>query len=393
MAEIVVMPKIGLTAREALLKEWLVQEGDVVSEGDVLFEIETDKIASEVESPASGVLLRRIEPDVVVSVGSPIAVIGEAGEDVSDVTLFSPAETPSAEEEAEPSSEDARPVGTPADAGDIRLKASPAARNRAKELGIDLATISGSGPGGRITQKDIDLAVQARPGSEAPSVASVARTEEPTRLRRAIAEAMSISAAIPQFSLERDVDITDLRAALVARSSDPERSISVADAIGAATARAIRMHGVFLRSWDEGMFRYADGVHLGLAVAVDGGLIVPVLRDADLLSVDAFSEARRDLQERTLEGKLRAEEATGAVFTISNLGPLGVDRFRALVNPPESGILALGRARVVDGRQIVAMNLSADHRVVDGAQGARLLSEIVRLIEDQEGRAGLLSSP
>jgi pyruvate dehydrogenase E2 component (dihydrolipoamide acetyltransferase) len=389
MAEIVVMPKIGLTAREALLKEWLVQEGDTVSEGDLLFEIETDKIASEVESPASGVLLRRIEPDVTVSVGSPIAVIGEVGEDVSDVVLFSPAQTPSGEVDAQ--REDEPSNAQSGDAGDARLKASPVARKRAKELGIDLTTISGTGPGGRITQKDIDLAGQARPDSAVPSTASV-RTEEPTRLRRAIAEAMSISATIPQFSLERDVDITDLRAALAARADDPEHSISVADAIGAATARAIRLHGVFLRSWDEGMFRYADGVHLGLAVAVDGGLIVPVLRDADMLSVEAFSEARRDLQERTLAGKLRAEEATGAVFTISNLGPLGVDRFRALVNPPESGILALGKARVVDGRQIVAMNLSADHRVVDGAQGARLLSVIVRLIEDEEARAGLLST-
>jgi pyruvate dehydrogenase E2 component (dihydrolipoyllysine-residue acetyltransferase) len=390
MAEIVVMPKIGLTAREALLKEWLAEEGDAVSEGDLLFEIETDKIASEVESPASGVLLRRIEPDVLVSVGSPIAVIGEAGEDVSDVTLFSPADTTPAE--VDPQREDAPSAGRPGDVGDARLKASPVARKRAKELGIDLTTVSGSGPGGRITQKDIDLAAQAQPGSAVPSAASGARIEEPTRLRRAIAEAMSISATIPQFSLERDLDITDLRAALAARASGPEQSISVADAIGAATARAIRLHGVFLRSWDEGMFRYADGVHLGLAVAVDGGLIVPVLRDADMLSVDAFSEARRDLQERTLAGKLRAEEAMGAVFTISNLGPLGVDRFRALVNPPESGILALGRARAVNGRQIVAMNLSADHRVVDGAQGARLLSVIARLIEDEEGRAGLLST-
>jgi pyruvate dehydrogenase E2 component (dihydrolipoamide acetyltransferase) len=219
------------------------------------------------------------------------------------------------------------------------------------------------------------------------------RVEEPTRLRTAIAAAMSISATVPQFSLERDVEITDLRKILADRSVGLDASLSLADAIGVATARAIGRHTVFLRQWDEGAFRHADGIHLGIAVALDDGLIVPVLRHADGLSIEEFSSARRDLQDRTLAGKLGADESAGAVLTISNLGPFGVDRFRALVNPPESGILAIGRARSIEGKLIVTLDLSADHRVVDGVQGARLLGEIARLLEEPDGHRELLATP
>jgi pyruvate dehydrogenase E2 component (dihydrolipoamide acetyltransferase) len=390
MAEIVVMPRIGLTAREGLLRVWLVEEGESVDAGHVLFEVETDKIVIEVESPASGILLRRIAADVVVGVGQPIAVIGASGEDVSGVELFSADLTPTGEEVSDlgtigPEGLEAT-VDIAGDAG--RLKASPVARKRAKQLGVDLATIAGSGPGGRITTSDIDDAVVSphpRP--------SGGRVEEPTRLRTAIAAAMSISATVPQFSLERDVEITDLRKILADRSVGLDASLSLADAIGVATARAIGRHTVFLRQWDEGAFRHADGIHLGIAVALDDGLIVPVLRHADGLSIEEFSSARRDLQDRTLAGKLGADESAGAVLTISNLGPFGVDRFRALVNPPESGILAIGRARSIEGKLIVTLDLSADHRVVDGVQGARLLGEIARLLEEPDGHRELLATP
>lgn len=406
MAEIVVMPKIGLTAREAVLREWLVEEGDSVAAGDVLFEIETDKIVSEVESPASGVLLRRIDPDVVVGVGEPIAVIGEPGEDVAGITLFAaapPTEEGSETGRSEEAEEREAATGSAAAVGDVRPKASPMARKRAKQLGVDLTTVAGSGPGGRITMKDIDDAAAALSrggtatlaGSPGPTAARAAggRSEEPSRLRIAIAAAMLLSAAVPQFSLERDVDVDDLRSILASNSMGLDASLSFADAIGVATARAIGRHAVFLRQWDEGSFRYADGVHLGLAVAVEDGLIVPVLRDADRLSIEAFSAARRNLQARTLAGKLGADEASGAVFTISNLGPFGVDRFRALVNPPESGILAVGRARSVEGRLVLTLSLTADHRVVDGAQGARLLGEIARYLEEPDGHRELFASP
>jgi pyruvate dehydrogenase E2 component (dihydrolipoamide acetyltransferase) len=389
MAEIVVMPRIGLTAREGLLRVWLVEEGESVDAGHVLFEVETDKIVIEVESPASGILLRRIAADVVVGVGQPIAVIGASGEDVSGVELFSADLTPTGEEVSDLGTIGPEGLEATVDIADAgRLKASPVARKRAKQLGVDLATIAGSGPGGRITTSDIDDAVVSphpRP--------SGGRVEEPTRLRTAIAAAMSISATVPQFSLERDVEITDLRKILADRSVGLDASLSLADAIGVATARAIGRHTVFLRQWDEGAFRHADGIHLGIAVALDDGLIVPVLRHADGLSIEEFSSARRDLQDRTLAGKLGADESAGAVLTISNLGPFGVDRFRALVNPPESGILAIGRARSIEGKLIVTLDLSADHRVVDGVQGARLLGEIARLLEEPDGHRELLATP
>ncbi len=400
MAEIVVMPKIGLTAREALLREWLVEEGASVVEGAPLFEIETDKIVSEVESPASGILLRRIDPDVIVGVGEPIAVIGESDEDVSGIRLFSPRDT-AVQTGAVTQSGDSpeQPETSRGEASDIRLKASPLARRRAAELGVDLATIAGSGPGGRITMKDIEDAAQAPASGAAVTAISVpptpaaGRTEEPSRLRKAIASAMSVSAAIPQFSLDRDVEVTNLRSVLAGRSIGLESPLSLVDAVGVATARAIVKHEAFQRQWEDGWFRYTDGVHLGIAVAVEDGLIVPVLRDADRLTIEAFSMARRDLQARTSAGRLRAEESTGAVFTVSNLGPLGVDRFRALVNPPESGILAIGRARSMQGRVMMTLSLSADHRVVDGAQGAHLLMDIARFLEDPEGLSELFSRP
>jgi pyruvate dehydrogenase E2 component (dihydrolipoamide acetyltransferase) len=374
VAEVVVMPKLGLTAKEALLSTWLVEVGGTVAVGDPLCEIETDKITNEMESPGAGTLLARIDPDVVVPVGAPIAVIGAPGEDVADISLFAtPAPAGAASAEGDPAESAVAPAETgvaPAP-GAGRIAASPVARRRAEELGVPLESILGTGPGERITLDDVEAA-----GVRDTAVVS----EEPSRLRRAIAEAMSLSAAIPQFTLEREVDVTDLLERLEG-SADPQVP-SVADAIGVAAARAIRVHSAFLRSWADGAFARHDDVHLGVAVAVDDGLIVPVVRRADRMGAGTFAAVRRSLQERTRAGKLASAEVTGAVFTISNLGPLGVDRFRALVNPPESAILGIGRVREISGRRIVSLSLSADHRVVDGAQGARLLGEIARQLEE-----------
>ena len=399
MAEVVVMPKIGLTAREALLREWLVDVGGEVAAGDPLCEIETDKIVNEMESPASGVLLKRTEIELVVPVGKPIAVIGALGEDVDDIALFSGEEL-DAEAQARPEEANERSPALAAESSvarevpaSERIATSPVARRRAKELGVDLDTVIGTGPGGRVTRNDVEAAADARPAASAVEPASATTTEQPSKLRLAIAAAMAASASVPQFSLERDTDVTDALSRLRSRSEDRERSISIADAIGLAAARGIRSHPEFLRSWSDGMFEVSADVAIGLAIAVDDGLIVPVLHGADQLDLEAFSEHRRNLQERTLEGRLTTQESSGAVFTISNLGPLGVDRFRDLVNPPESGILALGRARQLEGRSIMTLTLSADHRVVDGAQGARLLGTIARLIEEPDGVDELLASP
>jgi pyruvate dehydrogenase E2 component (dihydrolipoamide acetyltransferase) len=377
MPQIVVMPKMGLTATEAELSSWLVEIEQEVSEGDLLCEIETDKITNEVESPASGVLLKRIEPGVVVPVGEPIAVLGTQGEDVSGIRLYGADKdrvaAPAAGPEAGAEERSDEPAGG-------RVKSSPAARQRAQELGVSLEELVGSGPGGRVTLEDV----------EAASESTGKAYEEPSRLRRAIARSMSLSASVPQFSLERDVVVGDLAARLEDYQPRDETRPGIADAIGVALCRGLRGQPRFLRSWVGDRFEIHRDVNVGIAVALEEGLIVPVMRGADRLTLAEFAVARRDLQERVREGRLSSAEASGAVFTLSNLGPLGVDRFTALVNPPESGILAVGRVHSREGRRRLTLTLSADHRVVDGADGARLLAEIAHSLEDEAGVAGLV---
>lgn len=387
MAEIVVMPKMGLTAREGRIESWLVEVGGQVGVGDALLEVETDKVTAEIESPASGVLLRRTDAGLVVAVGEPIAVIGEAEEDVSSIELISLDRQRSSPASGVVTGEPATgPERRDAVRGDPRMKVSPVARKRAAMLGVDLSTVQGSGPGGRITVSDVEDAAVGPRATVMPAAVEAGappdRRVEASRLRKAIAATVSLSAAVPQFSLERDVDVGGLSRSLAERFAAASPKPGLADAIGVATARAVRRHEEFLRQWDDGWFRYVEGVHLGIAVALGDGLVVPVIRDADRLSIDGFAAVRRQVQKDAIDGKLGSAAVAGAAFTISNLGPFGVDRFRALVNPPESGILALGRARDVMGRLTITLCLSADHRVVDGLQGARLLDAISLQLED-----------
>ena len=374
MAEVVVMPKLGLTMEHGELVGWLKEVGEAVSLGERLCEVETDKLTVEVESPAPGVLLARIEPGAEIPVGAPVAIVGAPGEDISAIRLFDHsdplADTPavpvlehSAESPADPRAA-ANLAGSPS---------SPAARKRAAELGVEMSLIRGTGPGGRVTLADVEAA--ARDGGVKSG--GPAAPAAPSRLRLATAEIMSISAGIPQFSLERDVDVTDLWQALAAREAPRP---SIADAVIAALARALTRHPAFLRFWDHGEIRAHDRINIGVAVALDDGLVVPVLPDADRLDIAEVAAARRQLQEHAKRGRLPS--SAQAVFTVSNLGPFGVDRFTALVNPPEPGILAIGRTRARAARQEVTLTLSADHRVVDGLDGARLLAEVADTLEE-----------
>jgi pyruvate dehydrogenase E2 component (dihydrolipoamide acetyltransferase) len=387
MGEFVVMPKLGLTMERGDLVAWLKEVGEAVDVGEPLCEVETDKLTVEVESPADGVLLARIEPGADVPVGEPIAMIGAPGDDVSAIKLFDPA-APLAQKTPElPAQESAtKPAAPlPADFAAADSPSSPAARKRARELGIDLQAIRGSGPAGRVTLSDVEAAAEGgtsgRVGNAGPASAEFTpgRTAgmTPSRLRRATAEAMSISAGIPQFSLERDVDVTGLLEAIAAHPTPPP---SLADAVILAVARALTRNPAFLRSWDDGHTRLRDRVNIGVAVAIDDGLVVPVLADADRLEITEIASARRQLQEQAARGRLAS--TAQAVFTVTNLGPFGVHRFTALLNPPESGILALGQARARDARREVTLTLSADHRVVDGLDGARLLADIAQTLEE-----------
>jgi pyruvate dehydrogenase E2 component (dihydrolipoyllysine-residue acetyltransferase) len=374
VAEVVVMPKLGLTMEHGELVSWLKEVGEAVSVGERLFEVETDKLTVEVESPAPGVLLARIAPAPGVPVGAPVAVVGAEGEDVSAIRLFDlsnqPADSPAVPAPARSTEPQADPRAA---VNSADSPSSPAARKRARELDVELALIRGTGPGGRVTLADVEAAAQdSRAASNGPTASAA-----PSRLRRATAEIMSISAGIPQFSLERDVDVTGLLQALAAREAPRP---GIADAVIVALAGALTRHPGFMRSWNDGEILAHDRVNIGVAVALDDGLVVPVLADADRLGIAGVASARRQLQEQAMRGRLAS--SAQAVFTVSNLGPFGVDRFTALLNPPESGILAIGRARVRDTRQEVTLTLSADHRVVDGLDGARLLADVAETLEE-----------
>lgn len=207
---------------------------------------------------------------------------------------------------------------------------------------------------------------------------NVAATEQPDRMRRGIAATMTASASIPQFSLERDIEVSFFEERLAGViPSDPTTRPTIGDAVTAVLARALPGHPAFMRSWIDDVFHLHHVVNMGVAVALPDGLVTPVIAGADRLGVGQLAGIRRSLQHRLGAGeRLSPAEATGATFTITNLGALGIDRFTALVNPPQSGILAIGRTRSLDGGRVLTLTLTADHRVADGAHGARLLAEV-----------------
>lgn len=389
MAEIVVMPKMGLTATEATLVAWHRDIGDYVEEGDIVCDVETDKITNELESPAAGTLLRRIDIDQVVPIGEPIAVIGAPDEDVAEVALYdasrlvSRGDKVSSPPEETPTSEDSvQVVAGDQHGSDSRMKASPAARRRAEELDVRLDALQGSGPEGRITTGDVE---------EAAAGDFEHRRVELTPLRRAVAKNMTLSASVPQFTLERDVEVGPLLTRLSQHKGAQDEVPTVVDVLGAIIGRRLRDHERFLCSWRDDHLMCHDQVDIGMAVALDEGLIVPVIRAADTLSAYQIARQRRQLQQRAQRGALTNDDVGRAVFTITNLGPFGVDRFIALVDPPQSGIIAVGRIRENGSGSTLSLTLSADHRVVDGADGARLLADLAIDLTDDDVVTHLLT--
>ena len=384
MAEILVMPKLGLTMEEGALNAWLVNEGEEVTVSQPLCEVETEKLSTEVESPFSGTLLRTIAPASSVPVGAPIAIIGEPGEDIGHLSLHGEEKPADPEVSTQPTAEQSE---TTAEADVVSSPgqgqfASPVARKMAKSHGIDLDSIDGSGPRGRITRADVERAVEDSSTGRVQPLNDDS-IEKPSAMRRAIAANMSASAIIPQFTLERDVDVTRLDSYLhdlFAHEGDSGRP-TLADAVANAVAKALPDHPGFLTSWEEEGVRRRTQVNLGVAVALADGLVVPVIEGADTLSLPEITERRRELQKQVTAGTAPSLSAQPAVFTLTNLGSLGVDRFHALVSPGESGILAIGRMRKQGDSRTVTLALSCDHRVVDGADGARLLGAIAATLE------------
>lgn len=424
MATQVMMPKLSPTMEEGQLSRWLKKEGDKVSMGEPLAEIDTDKATMEMQALTNGVLRKiLIQEGESAPLGQLIAIIGEPDEDISSLVNQAPSAAPPAPTEDKPAPE--QPTAAPApptpepeangrreaavDTGG-RLIVSPLAARMAAESGIDLRSVSGSGPGGRIIKRDVEgmiargappaatgktqlRAVESKPRPAAvPGQPSTYHDEPASEMRRTIAKRLVTSLGpIPHFFLtvELEMDrVVEMRAAI--NAAEPEIKISVNDIIIKMAAAALMQHPQVNASFQDKHVRYYDHADIGVAVAVEEGLITPIIRQADQKSLTEIAGEVRDLAERARNRKLKPEEYMGATFSISNLGMFGIDEFTAVINPPEGGILAIGtitptpvvRDNQVVVRQMMKVTMSCDHRIIDGATGAKFLQTFKKIMEN-----------
>jgi pyruvate dehydrogenase E2 component (dihydrolipoyllysine-residue acetyltransferase) len=405
----VLMPRLSDTMEEGILSQWVKQEGDQVCKGDVLAVIETDKAAMEMEAYDEGVLTRiLVQEGASVPIGTPIAVIG--GEGAAEAAAPSPVSAPHHPERTVATP--APPASPPGAPPPTRLRTSPLARKIARERGIDLTAVSGSGPGGRIVRADIEGAARERDGARpAPPAAPVPPAPVPpapvppaaqaagaevvplTRVRRLTAQRLAASAReAPHFYLTVVPDAGKLLAfrAECSERRGAEVKITVTDLLIRACAVALAARPEINVSWDETRILRHRQVNIGVAVAIDDGLIVPVIRDADRKTLTEIAREARDLTARARARKLTPDELAGGTFTISNLGMFGIRQFTAVINPPQAAILAVGEAvrePVIRDDQVtigttMALTLSIDHRAVDGATAAGFLTRLKELIEE-----------
>ncbi len=404
MAEIVRMPLLSDTMTEGTIVKWHKKEGDAVKAGDILAEVETDKATMELESYWDGILLHiAAKEGDTVPVDGLIAIIGEAGEDISDILAQaepkaapSP-ETPAKAEDgtAPPPTETPAPSSMETTDDDRRLKASPLARKIAREKGIDLRALRGSGPGGRIIKRDVEAArPAAAPTFLPPEGAAEGYEDVPlSSMRKAIARRLSESKfSAPHYYLSIEVAMDRVMAARAALKERLDVKVSVNDFIIKAAALALRKHPEVNSSWMGDQIRIFRHVHIGVAVAVPDGLVVPVVRHADRKPLGTIAAEVRELAAKAREKKISVEELEGATFSISNLGMFGIDHFTAIINPPNSAIMAVGRAKVMpvfneelgdfEPALTMKVTLSCDHRVIDGAVGAAFLQTFKTLLEE-----------
>lgn len=409
MAEIVRMPKLSDTMTEGVVARWHKKVGDPVKSGDLLAEIETDKATMEFESFQEGVLLYRgVEEGQAAPVDSILAILGQEGEDISTLLAeetkagvaqaSGPAvQVQSSAEEASDSGKEAPPTLPPADTGDDgRIKASPLARRLAREKGIDLSALRGTGEGGRIVRRDVEAYTPApAPAGFVSAPTGPAYEDVPlSQMRKAIARRLSESKfTAPHFYLTTDVDVEALAAARERLNARFDVKISFNDLIIKATAVALQRHPRVNASWLGDKIRYHRQVNIGVAVAIDDGLVVPVITNAPARSLSDIAATVRDFAARARDKKLQPHEMEGNTFTISNLGMFGIEQFTAIINPPDVCILAVGAVReepivrngaIVAGRRM-RLTLSCDHRAVDGATGAAFLQTLRHLLEEPLG--------
>ena len=408
MATTVTMPKLGFDMAEGTLVRWGRAEGDTVQKGQVLAEIETDKATVEVEAIDSGVVRKHLVAEgTSVPIGTPIAILGTADEPIDSVPRVAAAVGVSAAppKPAAPSALPAAPAAPAAGLLPGGVRASPLARRMASEHAVDLQAVSGSGPGGRVTKRDIAAAVSAGRSKVLPGVGTgvaalaglpprPAHDElvQPSRLRQAIGRRMTAAKQqVPHFYLTADIDaaqVVQLRAEANAALPDESR-LSFHDFVVRASALALRAFPALNVTLEGDRIVRHAAIHIGTAVAVEGGLLTVVTRDADLKPLPVLSAEIREATGRARDGHVRAEDIEGSTFTVSNLGMFGVDEFLAIINPPEAAILAVGAVRevpVIEAGQVVPgwrmkVTLSADHRVTDGAEAARWLQHLRTYLE------------
>ena len=400
MATEVTLPRLGQGMESGTIVKWLKSEGDRVEKGEPLYELDTDKVTQEVEADASGVLLKIAVEGGEVDVGRTIAVIGEEGEEVSvaengaagHAEPASPERQPDTAATEMPERQSPEQVGS-SDGG--RIKASPLARRIAREQGVDLASIRGTGPDGRIVAEDVERAATATPAAsqgQPPGQARPGQVEvrQLTNVRKTIARRLTQAWEAPVFQLVVSADMGQALA-LVERLRElhPDERPTVTDVLTRVTAAALGRHRDVNAHFVDGEIHIHPDSNVGIAVAAPQGLVVPVIRAADRLSIAEIARARADVVQRARDNKLRQEDLEGGTFTISNLGMFGIEQFIAVLNPPQVAILAVGSTdeRVVVTEEgfaavpTMTMTLTCDHRAIDGAVGADFLRTVKQLVE------------
>lgn len=442
MAIVIDMPKLSDTMEEGVIAKWNVKEGDTVKSGDIIAEVETDKATMDVEVFDGGTILKIMAKEgQAVPLGGIMAIIGEKGEDISDL-LDGDSEKESSSKDAKSSKDDSKDdkkseskeskISDSKDSklsdikdesfdplfGDIdkdseksdessnedddRVKASPLARKMASEQGISLSNVKGSGPNGRVVKKDVESFDKSEAPSKAPSapkvpaftnfeVSNQSKEHKISQMRKTIAKRLAESKfTSPHFYETIDIDMKNAISAREAMNAPGDVKISFNDLVVKACAKALRLHPKINSSWMGDVLVEHGGVHVAIAVAIEDGLVTPVIRNADIKGLAHISAETRDLAGKARDKKLQPEDWEGSTFTISNLGMFGIEEFTAIINPPNAAILAVGAIRdvpvvengaVVPGKRM-KVTLSSDHRVVDGASCAEFLGTVRRFLEN-----------
>jgi len=414
MADEVKLPRLGQGMESGTIVKWLKSEGDQVEKGEPLYELDTDKVTQEVEAEASGVLLKITVAEGEADVGTTIAVIGEQGEDVSAISGAAPQVTETAQEEGspgaarEPERERAREVTAAEPFADVptiehgngagaRIKASPLARRIARERGIELGSLKGTGPEGRVVAEDVERAAAGPAPAAAPTTVAVPPGEVEriplTSVRRTIARRLTEAWQAPAFQIAMSADMTraqGLHDRLAEQTKEGEARTTVTDILTKSCAAALMRHRAVNALWADDAIELHPSANVGIAVAIDGGLVVPVIHQAERRTIAELAAARADIVGRARAGKLRQEDLDGGTFTISNLGMFGVEQFVAVLNPPQAAILAVGAIEPkavptetgFEARPLMTMTLTCDHRALDGATAADFLRTVKAFLEE-----------